>query len=273
MLEALLGAGASLLSSLFGGGDEPQTVTNRVDYQRMVRDAEAAGFNPLTALRNGGAAGFSISSTAGGGASTLSRVANGLAGATQSFLQNFDPMRDQKNELEARLAEAQIANLNASTAAFQNTRQFGGVPTYTATPVKRPPMGANIPHSAPARPVADAISDVAKVAASGALRSKEPTTERPTRTNPYPSWMNMEVNPWMPDGQAWNDHFGENEIMSTLGSAVVIGHDAAWNGYRAARGVKRIARNSGGDPYRAPPDPYDMRMYIPPAFYGGPSYR
>lgn len=58
----LLSAGASLIGGLFGGGSKKQetTTTNHVDYRRMVSEAEAAGFNPLTALRNGGAAGFSI---------------------------------------------------------------------------------------------------------------------------------------------------------------------------------------------------------------------
>lgn len=99
----------------------------------MVRDAEAAGFNPLTALRNGGAAGFTTTTTPG--LSTAQRVVNGISGAAQSFLANFDPFADRRRELEFKLAEAQIANLNADTLA---RGAFGRAPVVSAGPVYLP---------------------------------------------------------------------------------------------------------------------------------------
>lgn len=120
----IISAGASLIGSLFGGGSKKQETktktVNRVDYQRMVRDAEAAGFNPLTALRNGGAAGFSISnSTSTTPAAPLSaRLADGLNAGVQSFLTHFDPHADAMREKQYALIDAQVRNLDAASGAI-----------------------------------------------------------------------------------------------------------------------------------------------------------
>lgn len=115
---AILGAGASLIGSLFGGKSKKQetTTTSHVDYARMVRESEAAGFNPLTALRNGGSAGFSVTNSTTPAAPLSARLADGVAGGVNAFLQNFDPHADGQREQGSRLIDAQINNLNASTA-------------------------------------------------------------------------------------------------------------------------------------------------------------
>lgn len=221
-LAPLLSAGASLLGNLFGGKQEqkPQTTTTTsyVDYARMVKDAEAAGFNPLTAIRNGGSAGFSssTSTSSGGGVSTplSSRLASGLADATQSFLANFDPIKDQKQELEARLVEAQIANLNASSnrlmypdAPVRGRDLFGGVPSYTAGPTARQ-LGQGVGHGQTFKSAADALP-----ASAGA--SQTPTVEKPTLTNPYPTKAGWQINPGIPDASAYEERYGESELIST----------------------------------------------------------
>jgi len=108
----------------------------------MVRNAEAAGFNPLTALRNGGAAGFMT--TTSPGLSSGEVLAN-AAGEVGNFLSNFDPMADQKREAEYQLVQAQIANLNASTADYgRRTLASPGsfnVPQYGAGQIERRPSG------------------------------------------------------------------------------------------------------------------------------------
>ncbi|RUV54675.1 hypothetical protein EOA85_24045 [Mesorhizobium sp. M5C.F.Ca.IN.020.29.1.1] len=81
----------------------------------MVKKAEKAGFNPLTAIRNGGSAGFTSTTTQGPGGLSAALSAAG------NFLQNFDPFADAKREQESRLVEAQIANLNASTGSYNRT--------------------------------------------------------------------------------------------------------------------------------------------------------
>nr|WIE89593.1 hypothetical protein P9270_018715 [Mesorhizobium sp. WSM4875] len=85
----------------------------------MVRDAEAAGFNPLTALRNGGAAGFTSTTTPGSGVgAALSAAGN--------FFQNFDPMADQRREKEFALLDAQVRNLNAETGYYMTRPTASG---------------------------------------------------------------------------------------------------------------------------------------------------
>ncbi|MBX8827558.1 hypothetical protein, partial [Ochrobactrum sp. SFR4] len=156
MFGALIGAGASLLGGLFGGKSKKQetTTTSHVDYGRMVREAEAAGFNPLTALRNGGAAGFSVSTGSTPATPLSARLADGVAGAANTFLANFDPFKDRQRENEFKLVEAQLANLNADTALKQRTG-LGSVPTYTAGNTKRT-MGASVGHNQKFKSVADA---------------------------------------------------------------------------------------------------------------------
>ena len=230
---ALIGAGASLLGGLFGSGSKKQqtqtTTTSHVDYRRMVREAESAGFNPLTALRNGGAAGFSVStSNSATPATPLSaRVADGVSGGVQTFLANFDPFKDQQREAEFKLVEAQLANLQADTA-LKKVR-FGDVPTYSGDNQKRT-MGANVKSGQKFKSVADAVDPK--------LGTLPAETKTPERTNPYPTWSNFEINPWQPDASHWEDHLGENFVSSGLGTLLQTAQDLVWNGYRYVRAVK-----------------------------------
>lgn len=83
----------------------------------MVADAEAAGFNPLTALRNGGAAGFSVTSQPVL-SSTHQAIGEGLSGIS-NFIANFDPFEDQLREVQYQTMQAQLGNLQADTALKQ----------------------------------------------------------------------------------------------------------------------------------------------------------
>ena len=107
---------------MFGSKKKNEEVVNRVDYKRMVRDAEAAGFNPLTALRNGGAAGFSITSQP---VLSSSYAAVGEAiGGIGDFIANFDPFEDKMREVQYRTMQAQLANINADTAFKSRSMMF-----------------------------------------------------------------------------------------------------------------------------------------------------
>lgn len=107
----------------------------------MVASAEKAGFNPLTALRNGGAAGFTT--TTSPAPLSVGEAIGDAVSAAGNFLQNFDPYADKRREVEFNLVEAQIANLNANTAAVSGMAKPGtmNVPAYTAGPVERRPSG------------------------------------------------------------------------------------------------------------------------------------
>lgn len=154
----------------------------------MVRDAEKAGFNPLTAIRNGGSAGFTTSTTTSPGLSSAQTIGKAL-GAAGSFFANFDPMADQKKELEYQLVQAQLENLQADTA-MRMKASMGGVPTYTAGAVKR---GAGA------------------AALSGAPMT--PVVSPPTVTNP---WHSANIDPKVLNGDAFEQRYGDAEIPSML---------------------------------------------------------
>ncbi|OCC05615.1 hypothetical protein BA190_07570 [Labrys sp. WJW] len=229
-LGGLLSAGASILGGLFGGGDdEPKVTTSYVDYRRMVREAEAAGFNPLTAIRNGGSAGFSVSSTTGGGSSPLSRVAGALPGIADNFLQAIDPFNDKSREMQYKIQEAQLANLQADTAA-RNRVSIGGVPAVTGGAVARPRVGSGVPHGKTnvSLPAAVPLPD-------SAAETKTPKVEAPTLTNPYPTQSGAVVNKGLPDAEVIEKRYGENELFSTIGGLGVFAGDVYSNIDKGAR--------------------------------------
>lgn len=109
MLGSLLSAGVGLLGSIFGG-KKKQTVTSEVDYQKMVRNAEAANINPLTALRNGGSHGFTT--TTSPSVSTLPDVLGNLGGVLGDALEKkLDPFEAKKRERDTALVDYQLRQL------------------------------------------------------------------------------------------------------------------------------------------------------------------
>ncbi|QRM46016.1 hypothetical protein [Rhizobium sp. BG4] len=127
MIGELITAGAGLLGSLFGS-KKKQTTTTRVDYGRMVKDATAAGFNPLTALRNGGSAGFTT--TTGPTLSNLPEALGSLGGVLGDALENkIDPLKKKQRELDTALVDYQLRQLKQGPGMF-----YPGS-TYTGTKV------------------------------------------------------------------------------------------------------------------------------------------
>lgn len=118
----IIGAGISAIGSLFGGSDDEETTT-RVDYKRMANDAMEAGFNPLTAIRNGGSAGFTTTTHP-----ALSSAGFGAAFQTLgNALMSFDARADERAGLENQILEAQLQGLNRTNAAA-SMNFFGDVP-------------------------------------------------------------------------------------------------------------------------------------------------
>ncbi|UIB81367.1 DNA pilot protein [Flyfo microvirus Tbat2_83] len=109
MLGAIIGGIGSALGGLFGGSKK-QTTTSEVDYVKMARNATRAGFNPLTALRNGGSAGFTT--TTSPSVSTLPDALSNLGGVLgQSLGDKLDPIQAKKRELDTALVDAQLREL------------------------------------------------------------------------------------------------------------------------------------------------------------------
>lgn len=112
MWQQIIGAGLGALGSLFGDDDE-QTTTTTVDYKAMAKSAEKAGFNPLTALRNGGSAGFTTTTAP---ALSMADRFGSMFQQLGNAIMAFDPRADERAALEAGLMRAQIGALNRSNA-------------------------------------------------------------------------------------------------------------------------------------------------------------
>lgn len=111
LLGSIIGGGLSIVGGLLGKKQKTQKTETSVDYVKMVREARRAGFNPLTALRNGGSAGFSTSTTTGGGMGLSAIVGNAVTGLGNAFA-NHDPMAEKRAETEQDLLEAQLQEYN-----------------------------------------------------------------------------------------------------------------------------------------------------------------
>lgn len=133
--DAIIGGALSIFGGLFGGGEKE--TTSHVDYARMVKDAEAAGFNPLTAIRNGGSAGFT--STTMPGLSSGDYLADALKGVGQ-LVSNYDPMAKATADLEYKIKQETLANLQADTKARLRA-SIGGVPSSVGSNVVHSPGG------------------------------------------------------------------------------------------------------------------------------------
>ncbi|THF60019.1 hypothetical protein [Ollibium composti] len=194
---------------------------SRQVYSHLVEDAEKAGFNPLTALRNGGganynaAAGFAPLSrqapvkqavaeqaTAGAGA----YIGESLSSAGANWLGNFDPYADAARESSYQLVQAQIRNLNASTEGY--SRRSFNVPTYEAGAVERRSSG---------KPAALSAS---------AGNPRVPKIEDPTVTNPWESWV---VDPNVRDADALEQRYGDAEPLQWIYGLYTGARDIAAN--------------------------------------------
>ncbi|UIB81374.1 DNA pilot protein [Flyfo microvirus Tbat2_88] len=130
MFGGILSAGASLLGGLFGG-KKKQTTTTEIDYVKMAKNATKAGFNPLTAIRNGGSAGFTT--TTSPTASQLPDALANLGGVLgQSLGDKLDPIQAKKRELDTALVDAQLRELKQGP---QLPGRFYAPREYTGTKV------------------------------------------------------------------------------------------------------------------------------------------
>lgn len=179
-------------------------VYSRDVYKHLVEDSQAAGFNPLTALRNGGGASYNAAAAF----APLSRQApvrqapyqghiGEAVGQAGAFLADFDPHADAAREDGSRLIQAQIENLNASTA---------GIRSQTLLREGR----------ASGQP--------------GQLSPSMPEPGQRTATNVYPAGSGMEHNPKLVDAQQWEDRYWE--VGGALGAGVNVIGDIAHNDRR-----------------------------------------
>ena len=220
-LSGLIGAGISVIGNIIGGNSRAKAAQKAAEqerrwalqdrdesrqyargtYKRLVEDAEAAGFNPLTALRNGGAAGYSLyaatpaltSSGLGASGAVGEAIGQGIAGIG-NFIANFDPFEDKLREAQYGLMQAQLENLQVDTAA-RRAAMFN-VPAVSGRRVVSagPALGGTLP----------------------------PEMVVPTVTNPWPTHSGMEVNPGFVDAEAWETRYGDIfQEVGGLGNLIV----------------------------------------------------
>ncbi|RVD19429.1 MAG: hypothetical protein EOS73_05090 [Mesorhizobium sp.] len=179
----------------------------------MVKDAEAAGFNPLTAIRNGGSAGFTSTSTPG--LSSGEFLADALKGVGQ-IVSSYDPMAKATSDLEFRIKQETLRNLQADTA--QRLRaSVGGVPASRGSSVVTSPGGMN--HASAGSPMV-------------------PKVQQSNATNPYPVDTGAVINPNVPDAEAYENRYGDSEIGSMLAGGYVLARDLWEQASRAGPGTK-----------------------------------
>lgn len=129
-----------LISGLLGRKKQKREVyAQSVDYQKMVNEASAAGFNPLTALRNGGSAGFQV--THAPVLSRSSHMANAIADAVGAGLGALTQNETEKIREDRARVENEIAKEQLKAIQSRNERAPRGslstVPTWGAPTVKR----------------------------------------------------------------------------------------------------------------------------------------
>lgn len=142
---SLLGSIVGGVLGLFGSKKKSEkTVTeNTVDYEKMAASAAAAGFNPLTAIRNGGSAGFTTSTTTSPTTSQLPGALQSIGGALGDALSNrLDPLARKQRQYDTALVDYQLRQLKEgpravgtlySGATFTGTKVSGSKPTMTGS--------------------------------------------------------------------------------------------------------------------------------------------
>lgn len=199
--SAVAAIGGSLISGLFGS--KKKKTTNEVDYVALKNNAEAAGFNPLTALRAGGAAGHTTTTHP---ALSAGEIFGNAISAAGHAMQNYDPLKTERAQAEYDLLRAQLGNVQAQTKAIGSRRsQSFSVPSM---------RGAQA---------------VAGTGVSG--KPIAPSEGERTVTNP---WQESLVDPTVSDGAVFEERYGDF-VGGVLG--LVPAARDAWLNYQT--GVKK----------------------------------
>lgn len=222
MIGEIITGGLSLLGGLFG--KKKQKVENTVDYVAMARNAEAAGFNPLTALRNGGSAGFTTT-VSHPGLSGVSEAVSQIGGALGSALEKkIDPIEQKRQAVESALLDYQLGTIQNKAKA---PMMFGDVPTKTGSSLIRQP-------SAPLAAKRVFAPSTAKANAPGEgtlVGGDDPRVSGLGWNNGRYGWHHVPV---MPDGETLETIYGDSEILSTIYGGAKITGDAGYSAYRNA---------------------------------------
>lgn len=221
MIGQLISGGISLLGGLFGS-KKKQTTETTVDYVKMARSAEAAGFNPLTALRNGGSAGFTTT-VSHPGLSGVTEAVSQIGGSLGAALdKRLDPIEQKRSKVESALLDYQLATIQAQP---KQPMMFGDVPTKTGSSLVRQ-------SSAPLAAKKLSAPSTAKANAPGEgtiVGGDDPRVSGLGWNNGRYGWFHIPV---MPDGETVETIYGDSEIGSTLYGVGKFLGDTGYTVYR-----------------------------------------
>lgn len=258
MFGSILGAIAGpLIGGLFGSSrsSKPQVTTNEVDYVKLRKNAERGGFNPLTALRHGGAAGHMVTthpalSTPGPGAAIGQGLAEGISALASGGPWNVrSAAPTQSNEIAAdqltyQILEKQLRNF--TTNLPQSKAGFGDVPIMVQT---APGTGTRATQALtsqlemePARATLYTGPPV-----PGGNQAQTPLPMQVNLTNPWPRWTGIRVSPSLPDASAWQERYGEPGEW--IGGAATFAGDVAYSAYQAATWADKFISDQGKQPH------------------------
>lgn len=127
LFGSILGAVVPKLVGGIFGKSKPQT--NTVDYARMVKDAQAAGFNPLTALRNGGSAGFTVTNPALSSKEFISDALSDGFNAALGYKQ--DEMDKEREKIQIDLMKEELAQMKRRGKLYSQGNYGFGAPSAT----------------------------------------------------------------------------------------------------------------------------------------------
>lgn len=218
----IIGAGISAIGSLFGGDDDDEEKTETtIDYKKMARMAEQAGFNPLTAIRNGGSAGFTT--TTHPGLSAMDRFGSAFQ-TIGNALASYDARSDERADLELRIQRAELDRIQRANDADRTMYSMGGVPHASGS----------------------TRSTSASAAGTGVPTPTISGAQNRTATNPFDTDSGLVIDTNVPDAETYTTRYGEfGEVIGGVHAA-----DADWQKNRAAPPITDVTAKPYKDAIR-----------------------
>lgn len=194
-----------------------------VDTERMMADAEAAGFNPVTWLMAGGMGAYTQSKqtqdyevngktvTTGQNAAAAAQLAQPTAPSFGEVLggaltTGFNLWNDERKQQQANLFQKELVDMQikgrAQPGAYSGPRSF-----YAPTRVHQGPLAV-------------------KASAYPTGEPTMPDTGDVTVTNPWRVWS---VDPTQRDVSALQERYGDSELLDTINGIVRLKDDVLYN--------------------------------------------
>ena len=234
---SLITGGIGLIGSLFGGDDKKTTETSEststssIDYKAMVDAATSAGFNPLTAIRTGGASGFVTTNTKSKGESTTSGsgpnwggiadAVGTIAGGLNIGMNNAADPIGSKSAKKGRAVSTALVDSQLRGAA---KRPAGAL--YSAGQT----IGTKVSSNAPS------LRNQSKASSKGNLPGEGTLVGGDDPKVSSLGWNDKKKGffhaPWMPDADTVENIYGDSELLSMGYGAAKLISDVGYTGYR-----------------------------------------